>query len=369
MKNKLYLLLVALVPVISQACQKQTQGSSTHYADTLEKKVKYFQNPLISGDHADPFVTQKDGNYYFLATKGNRITIAKTTAMSQLSGAIEKTIWTPPVNTDHSADLWAPELHFIEGKWYVYFAAAKSGVNDSNRMFVLENDNPDPTDGTWIFKGKIADPANDQWAIDGSILSTNGKNYLIWSGWENDAEKYKQYIYIAAMSNPWTLSAGRVKISAPTNDWEKWEPSFLGAGVNEGPIILQRDSRSPLFLIFSASRYSSDNYCLGQLELKANSDPALAGNWINKKQVFVKSDQNAVYGPGHNGFFTSTGKNAEGISQTEFWFIYHARNNPNQPNQARTSRMQQLSWNIDGSPNFGSPLRIGLNIPCPIAEQ
>ena len=369
MKDKLFLLLIALAPIFSQAAQKDAQGRSSGYTDTLGKKIKYFRNPVINGDHADPFVAQKDGNYYFLTTKGNRITIAKTNAMSQLSAAIEKTIWTPPDNSDYSADLWAPELHFIDGKWYVYFAAARKGVNDSNRMFVLENDNQDPTEGTWNFKGKIADPANDQWAIDGSVLSINGKNYLVWSGWENDTEKYKQNIYIAAMSNPWTLSTARVKISTPTNDWERWEPTFLGAGVDEGPIILQRDSNSPLFLVFSASRYSSDNYCLGQIELKANSDPAVAENWINKKQVFVKSDQNAVYGPGHNGFFTSTGKNKKGITQTEFWFIYHARNEANQPNQPRTSRMQQINWNTDGSPNFGIPLSIGKDIPCPIAER
>jgi GH43 family beta-xylosidase len=369
MKKKLFLLLITLAPLFSQACQKATQGNSTVYTDTLSRKVKYFQNPVISGDHADPFVAYKDGTYYFLSTKGNRIAIAKTNAMSQLSAAIEKTVWTPPANTDHSTDLWAPELHFLDGKWYVYFAAAKTGVNDSNRMFVLENDNADPTAGSWTFKGKIADPTNDQWAIDGSILTYNKKNYFIWSGWENDAEKYKQYIYIAPMANPWTLIGPRVKISAPKHDWERWEPTFLGAGVNEGPIALQKDASSPLFVIFSASRYNSDNYCLGQIQLKVNSEPAVAENWINKKQVFVKSEQNQVYGPGHNGFFTSAGTGTNATAQSESWLIYHARNNANQPNGARTSRMQPFSWNADGSPNFGTAQSIRINIPVPAAEQ
>jgi len=369
MINKLFLLLISLAPLFSLACQKDSQDNYIVQADTPGRKIKYFQNPILKGDQADPFVTYKDGNYYFLSTKGNRIAITKTQVMSQLSAATEKTIWTPPANTDHSSDLWAPELHFISGKWYVYFAAAQTGVNDSNRMFVLENENPDPTQGTWIFKGKIADPVNDQWAIDGSILSYDGKNYFVWSGWENETEKYKQYIYLAAMSDPWTLSGPRVKISAPTNDWERWEPGFLGAGVNEGPIMLQRDSKSPLFVVFSASRYSSDNYCLGQIELKANSNPALAESWINKKQAFVKSEKNAVYGPGHNGFFTSSGKDEKGNAIVEYWFIYHARSTPGEPNHARTSRMQPLSWNTDGSPNFGRPMSTGINIPCPISEQ
>nr|WP_199076921.1 glycoside hydrolase family 43 protein [Pedobacter sp. ASV19] len=369
MRNRLLTLIVAGLPLLSLACQKSSQGDTTIHTTTPGAVVKYFQNPLINGDHADPFVAQKDGNYYFLSTKGNYIAITKTKAMSQLATASETRVWTPSENTDHSADLWAPELHFLAGKWYIYVAAAQKGLADSNRMFVLENENTDPTQGTWNFKGKIADPANDQWAIDGSVATIGNKNYFVWSGWENSAEKYKQYIYLAPMSNPWTISGPRVKISSPTNDWEKWEPTSIGAGVNEGPIMLQRDADSPLFIIFSASRYSSDNYCLGQIQLKAGADPLLSENWINKKQVFVKSDKNMVYGPGHNGFFTSSRTDNKGVVQTENWFIYHARSTPNNPSQARTTRMQQLAWNTDGSPNFGTAISTGINLPCPIGEQ
>ncbi|WP_164849872.1 glycoside hydrolase family 43 protein [Mucilaginibacter limnophilus] len=369
MKNKFLALLIAAIPFFAVACQKNPTGDTTEKVSATESKVKYFKNPVIPGDHADPFVAQKDGNYYFLSTKGGNIAIAKTRAMSQLSLANETVVWTPPENTDHSADLWAPELHFLSGKWYVYFAAAQRGVNDSNRMFVLENDSADPTQGNWIFKGRIFDSANDEWAIDGSILTIADKNYFIWSGWENANEKYKQYIYIAPMSNPWTLSGPRVKISSPTNDWERWEPDFLGAGVNEGPIALQHDANSPVFIIFSASRYSSDNYCLAQIQLKTDGNPLDAEDWINKKQVFTKSEKNMVFGPGHNGFFTSSSTDDKGVVQTENWFIYHARNLPNAPNQPRTSRMQKLTWNTDGSPNFGSAVSTGLNIPSPIGEQ
>jgi len=354
--------------MLTQACKKNIVADTSSKVDPSTPKVKYFKNPVIDGDHADPFVAQKDGNYYFLSTKGNRISIAKTRAMSQLVAAIETVVWTPPQNTDHSADIWAPELHFLAGKWYIYFAAAQSGVNDSNRMFVLENDNADPTKGTWAFKGKIVAPGSDEWAIDGSILTIGDKNYFIWSGWDNAAEKYKQYIFLAPMANPWTLSGPRVKISSPTNDWERWEPTFLGAGVNEGPISLQHDAKSPLFIIFSASRYSSDNYCLAQIQLKAGGDPSVAGDWINKKEIFVKSDKNSVYGPGHNGFFSSSRQNDKGITETENWFIYHARNIPNKPDQPRTVRMQQLSWNADGSPNFGSAVNTGVDIPAPIGD-
>lgn len=367
MKRILLTVSFALISLFPQACKK-SKPNDTAKVDPPVQTVKYFKNPVINGDHADPFVAQKDGNYYFLYTRGGDISISKTRAMSQLGNATDKVVWTPSQNTPYSADLWAPELHFLAGKWYIYFAAAERGVDDSNRMFVLENGNADPTQGTWTFKGRIFDAADDQWAIDGSIVTIGDKNYLVWSGWESPADKYKQFIYIAPMSNPWTLSGPRVKISSPTNVWEKYEPTFVGTGVNEGPIALQRDANSPLFIIFSASRYSSDNYGLAQIQLKNGGNPLLPGDWINKKQVFVRSDKDGVYGPGHNGFFTSSRTDASGATQTENWFIYHARSTPNDPNQARTTRMQKLTWEADGSPNFGSAIATSTNIPCPIGE-
>jgi GH43 family beta-xylosidase len=234
-------------------------------------------------------------------------------------------------------------------------------------MYVLENSNADPMIGTWTFKGKISD-SSDQWAIDGSVLKVGTSNYFIWSGWENVATKYKQYIYIAPMSNPWTVTGTRVKISSPTNNWEKYEPSGnLGAGVNEGPIMLQKDANSPVFIIYSASRYSSDNYCLAQIQLKAGGNPLTPADWINKKQVFVKNVANSVYGPGHNGFFTSSYTDANGTLKSENWFIYHARSLPNNTG-GRTPRMQRLTWNTDGSPNFGTASATDIDIPVPIGE-
>ncbi len=368
MRRNLPILMVVIFAYMVNACQKSKTTETPPKVDPPKETVKYFKNPIINGDHADPFVAQKDGNYYFLYTRGNSISIAKTRAMSQLAAATDKVVWTPANNTEYSADIWAPELHFLDGKWYIYFAAATPGVNDSNRMFVLENGNADPTQGSWTYKGRIFDANDDQWAIDGTVLTTKDKNYFVWSGWVNPLEKYKQLIYIAPMSNPWTLNGPRVAISTPTNVWEKYEPASIGIGVNEGPIALQRDAESPVFIIFSASRYTSDNYCLAQIQLKNGGNPLLADDWTNKKQVFVRSDKDGIYGPGHNGFFTSSSTDKDGATVTENWFVYHARSAPNQPNQARSTRMQKLTWNADGSPNFGSAINTTTYIPCPIGE-
>ena len=98
--------------------------------------------------------------------------------------APKKVVWTPPASGPYSHDIWAPEIHYLQGKWYIYFAA-DAGTNQTHRIWVVENSNSDPFQGSWEMKGKVADPS-DKWAIDGSVFEDKGKLYLIWSGWEGD---------------------------------------------------------------------------------------------------------------------------------------------------------------------------------------
>ena len=49
--------------------------------------------------------------------------------------------------------VWAPELHFINGKWYIYFAA-DNGDNKNHRMHVLESATQDAM-GAYNFVGTL----------------------------------------------------------------------------------------------------------------------------------------------------------------------------------------------------------------------
>ncbi|MCZ4136287.1 alpha-N-arabinofuranosidase, partial [Escherichia coli] len=118
---------------------------------------------------------------------------------------------TTVVNTG-CCGIWAPELHYINGAWYIYYAK-DDGDNVNHRMYVMENTSPDPTQGNWQYKGQITDPTN-KWAIDGTVLQTGGQLYFIWSGWEGDTN-VRQNLYIAHMSNPWTIDSNRVEIARP----------------------------------------------------------------------------------------------------------------------------------------------------------
>jgi GH43 family beta-xylosidase len=311
-----------------------------------------FTNPLLPSG-ADPWSIYKDGYYYYMHTAHNKLVLWKTKDLADLAHSEKKTIFVPPAGTAYSKELWAPEIHFLDNKWYVYFAA-DNGKNETHRMYVLENSSADPMSGAWEFKGKIADKT-DRWAIDGSVFYHKNKLYMIWSGWEGD-ENGKQEIFIAKMKTPYTLKGKRYKISSPQLDWELHgdlndpdNPPHVS--VNEGPQILKRGDRT--FLIYSASGCWTDFYALGILDLKGKNIMK-SSSWIKGKQpVFKQSPENGVYAPGHNSFF----KSPDG---TEDWILYHANSKPGQGcGGFRSPRAQKFTWNTDGAPNFGIPVKAG----------
>lgn len=354
------LLLCASV-LLSPSCEKPNNGGGG--GTNPPPTGNTFTNPLHSSG-PDPYVIKKDANYYYTHTLGNRIGLWKTTAMSKLASAPQTTIFTAPTTGPNSRDVWAPELHYINSKWYVYYTAGDgtSVAGDpfaSQRTFVLENSSADPTTGTWVDKGRVYDAAADYWAIDGTVFENNGTLYFLWSG-RAGAANDKQNIYIAQMSNPWTLSGTRTLLTTPTLSWEtQGDPD-----VNEGPEIL-KNSAGKVFMVYSASGCWTDEYGLGLMTLKDGGNPLLAADWTKMTTpVFTKNPSGNVYGPGHNSFFTSP-------NGSENWIIYHANGAPMNGNgcgSARSPRMQKFTWNSDGTPNFGTPAATGTALPVPAGE-
>lgn len=308
-----------------------------------------FTNPLLPSG-ADPWCVYQNGYYYYTNTTGNNITVWKTTSIATLPTAEKKVVFHPPAKGPYSREIWAPEIHYLQNKWYIYFAA-DSGKNEDHRLWVLENDAPDPMTGNWVVKGKLETP-EDKWSIDGTVFENKGKMYLLWSGWEGNANG-RQDIYIAEMSNPWTVKGKRVRLSSPELDWERHgnlnNPNDVRhVDVNEGPQILQKKDK--LFLIYSASGCWTDFYALGMLSAKANSDLMNPASWAKHPQpVFQKNVTNGVFAPGHNSFFKSPdGK--------EDWILYHANDQPDQGcGRFRSPRAQPFTWRKDGTPDFGEP--------------
>lgn len=290
---------------------------------------------LIHHRGEDPWVIYWEGFYYYCRDYDDRMILVHKARRLEDIGKNEQVVWSDPLGTS-VAEVWAPELHRIDNKWYIYFT---KGKDDAHRMYVLEGLTDDPQ-GEYVLKGKISD-TTDQWAIDGTPVNWKGKWYFVWSGYDNTINRI-QNLYIAKMKNPLEIFGERVCISVPEYDWEKiGSPEW--PHINEGPQALAHNDK--LFIIYSASHSLTDDYCLGQLTL-VGADPLKPSSWVKKPEpVFAKSG--TIFGPGHASFI----EKPDGTD----WIVYHATPASNAGWDARLLRAQQFAWNKDGSPNFGKP--------------
>jgi GH43 family beta-xylosidase len=309
-----------------------------------------FTNPII-GDGADPWIVYQAGYYYLTYTTGSSVEIYRATNLAGTNGIGHAPIvaaFYPPA--PFNQNVWAPELHFLGGKAYLYYAA-DDGNNADHRIFAAESDKTGQT-FSFTAKGKVYDPTTDRWAIDGTVLeATNGSLYFVWSGWPGTNDGL-QNLYIAPMSDPLTISGPRVLLATPNQTWESW--------IEEGPEVLQKNGR--VFLIYAANLSWTDNECLGML---VNTD----GNYLNPASwakssapvfaTFVGTN-GAVYGPGHCGLTKS-------LDGTQDWIFYHAAKYSG-AGWSRNIRMQSFSWTAAGYPNFGQPIPAGVPVPIPSGD-
>ena len=331
-------------------------------------------NPLLPSG-PDPWITWRGGFYYYMHTTGNGVKIWKTRRLADLAQAESKVVWQAPRTGPDSHDIWAPELHFLRGKWYIYFAA-DAGANTSHRIWAMENESEDPLAGEWRMKGKVSD-ASDRWAIDPTVFETGSRLFLVWSGWEGEVNG-TQNLYIAELSDPWTVKSARVKISSPEYPWEKvgdltarrdpeenpglnlLDPPHVE--VNEGPEILRHGDQ--IFLIYSAGGCWTDSYSMGMLAARAGSDLLTPASWKKSPlPVFWQSPKAGAYATGHGSFFRSP-------DGTEDWMMYHANPMAHQGcGNRRSPRAQRFTWNADGTPDFGRPAATGVPVAAPAGEN
>lgn len=95
----------------------------------IQQRSLHDIQPLIE-QRADPFIYRhSDGHYYFVASvpEYDRIEIRRAQSLEGLVTSTPVVIWRKRETGILSANIWAPELHFIDDKWYVYFAAAHDG--------------------------------------------------------------------------------------------------------------------------------------------------------------------------------------------------------------------------------------------------
>ena len=301
-----------------------------------------FRNPVNGG--ADPSLFFHNGRYYVATTTGDHIGIWSSPSLANLLVAPEQVVWRDS-DPSRNTQMWAPAFRHVGNRWYIYYTAS-DGVDANHRMYVLESAGDDPL-GPYTFKAKIADFG--EYAIDGEPITHNGQQYFVWTG-PGRGQGGPAQLYIVRMSNAWTATGARVAITASGGCTE----------VREGPTPLYRNGRT--FLTYSTCDTGKPDYQLWMKSIANDADPMVAANWVQHAgPIFSRNDSTGVWGPGHHSFFQSP-------DGTEDWIAYHGKNTSTYTYAFRTTRVQKISWNADGTPNLGSPLAAGATQTLPSGD-
>lgn len=327
-------------------------------ADVVHAESEY-TNPLIE-ERADPYIIKADdGYYYFTASypqRGNsdsqgydRVILRRSKTLEGLADAEEITIWDESESSTCHRYIWAPELHYIGGKWYVYFAGSSSASSVWDiRCYVLECDSQDPYTGNWtLHRFEAAKGDNFSFtgfSLDMTYFEHNGDHYVIWAQKGTASDLYMAKIDPA---EPWRLTSQPIMLATPEYYWEK-----ARYHVCEGPSVLITDEK--VFVFYSAAG-TGPEYCVGLLMADADATLMRVSSWTKLPEpVLTSTDLEGEYGPGHNSFTVDEEGNVV--------FVYHARSEEcflgecgfagQDPlvDPCRHARLRRVLWTEDGMP-------------------
>jgi GH43 family beta-xylosidase len=258
-----------------------------------------------------------------------------------IADAEEVTVWNKHESGIMSKHIWAPELHFLDGKWYIYFAGGERDDIWKIRPYALECTDENPVTGRWNELGMMQCADDDEFSfrafsLDGTVFENKGERYYVWAE-KVGVGKQISNLYISRMKTPNKLATVQVLLTTPDYDWER-----VGFWVNEGPAVIKRNGK--IFLTYSASETGAP-YCMGMLTADENSDLLDPLSWKKERYPVLKSDETiGIYGPGHNSF--TVDENGNDI------LVYHARTesviegdplyNPN-----RHTMLMKIKWEND----------------------
>lgn len=311
------------------------------------KMLKY--NEVWIEKRADPYVYRhSDGSYYFTASlpEYEGIALRKADTLAELAEAGETVIWRKHETGPMSIHVWAPELHYLFGKWYVYFAAGDKDAIWNIRPYVLECEGDNPLSGAWTELGRMQRADEDEFSfeafsLDATVFENKGRHYCVWAE-KTGVGRQVSNLYIAEMESAVKLKTVQVMLTTPDYDWERF-----GFWVNEGPAVIKRNGK--IFLTYSASD-TGIHYCMGMLTADEDSDLLDPKSWCKERYpVLSTNEEKGIYGPGHNSFTVDE----EGNDVV----VYHARKEKEITGNPlyvanRHAMLMKLAWDREGRPVF-----------------
>eukprot|EP01118_Nematostelium_gracile_P017444 TRINITY_DN744_c0_g1_i1.p1 TRINITY_DN744_c0_g1~~TRINITY_DN744_c0_g1_i1.p1 ORF type:complete len:328 (-),score=72.21 TRINITY_DN744_c0_g1_i1:130-1113(-) len=307
-----------------------------------------YHNPIVYGNYPDPGVIYVDGVYYASTTSNdnqpqNIFAIHSSSTLNEwnLEGYIFNSSNIPKWAI---GDTWAPEIHYINGQYVVYFVAR----NTDGVLCIGAATAPSVT-GPFTDIGQPLVNNHTMGMIDPTYYNDNGVGYLIWKEDGNGANPPEKYtpIWLRPL-NPDGLSfTDTPKMEILHNDPGSWEGPLV-----EAPWVIYENNY--YYLFYSANGYAGPAYGVGVARSKSITGPYT--KW--SRNPIVHSNQ-AWSGPGHCSVVQIAGTK-------DYMMIYHSWVAGHILGQwPRVMLMDQVLWTNDQWPyiDMFSPSNSTLPVP------
>lgn len=254
----------------------------------------------VSGDTFihDPSVVKTSGGTYIAAYTGDNVQLKTSTDRTrwQNAGAAfpNGAPWTTPY-TKGSRSLWAPDISFHNGQYYLYYAASSFG---SSRSAIFLATSTTGASGSWTNRGLVIESFdNSGWnAIDPNlVVDAQGRWWLalgsFWSGIK----------MIALDANTGKRADNQLLSLAARSE---------AGGAIEAPYIIRHGDFYYLWVSF-------DRCCLGAAStyrIMVGRSTSVTGPYVDKSGrpmmqgggTQMMSGHGSIHGPGHEAVFTDT---------------------------------------------------------------
>lgn len=247
------------------------------------------------------------------------------------------------------SQLWAPELHIVDGDLYVMFAANPNNVNawngvQSYTMRLKPGGNP-IVRADWEAPQRVVDADGQPLTtygtgitLDMTHFSDAGSDYVVWSernvpSTGSGPAVLKIAQVATSKTGAWKLIGERSTIAFPDRGW-----SDNTTPVVEGPFVIKRDGR--IMITFSGSGVDW-TYSVGLTTAQSGADLLDPASWNTRQYpIWSYEGPNADnWGPGHNAYTYDDDGNLLNI--------FHAKLTQN---GSRDAGVRMVYFRQDGSP-------------------
>ncbi|MFS0704397.1 family 43 glycosylhydrolase [Cellulomonas sp. 179-A 9B4 NHS] len=241
----------------------------------------------------DPTVVKRPDGSYLVATTGRGIPLKTSrdrTAWSDAGAAFPS--GTPWTSAHTTGDLWAPDLSYRDGQYWLYYSASSFGSRNSGIYLATS---PSGNAGTWTHRGLVVSTteASDHNAIDSDLVTdAQGRLWMsygsFWTG-----------IKMIEIDPATGLRRGTAIHSLATRS----------AGI-EAPDILYRDGYYYLFVSFDRCCQGADS----TYRIAVGRSSSITGPYVDRAGTRMTSGggteilagRGSVNGPGHSATLRDT---------------------------------------------------------------